>query len=81
MPTCFEALVERGMKKGLEKGLEKGREQGREQGLLMGRIRTLQEVLQQPVSSQETLAALPREQLQSLASQLQELLAATRPSA
>ena len=77
MPTCFEALVERGMKK----GLEQGREQGREQGLLMGRIRTLQEVLQQPVSSQETLAALPPEQLQSLASQLQELLAATRPSA
>ena len=31
MPTCFEALVEEGMKK------------GRLQGLLIGRIRTLQE--------------------------------------
>jgi predicted transposase YdaD len=77
MPTCYEALIEQG----LEQGLEKGRAEGREEGLLMGRIRTLQEVLRQPVTPQQTLATLPLQQLQSLATQLQELLEATRPPA
>ena len=70
MPTCFEALVEEGMKKGLEKG--------RLQGLLIGRIRTLQEVLGQPVAAEDALALLPIEDLQTLAGQLQATLA-TRP--
>ncbi|MEY3173167.1 MAG: hypothetical protein RLZZ436_1081, partial [Planctomycetota bacterium] len=77
MPTCYEALIEQGR----EEGLEKGREEGREEGLLMGRIRTLQEVLRQPVTPQHTLATLPLQQLQSLATQLQELLEATHPPA
>jgi predicted transposase/invertase (TIGR01784 family) len=89
MPTCFEALVERGVKKGLEQGREEGREEGREQGLargreeglLMGRIRTLQEVLLQPCTPPEALASLSLEELQSLAGRLQELLEATRPPA
>lgn len=93
MPTCFEALVERGVKKGLEQGLEKGLEQGlekgleqglargREEGLMMGRIRTLQEVLLQPVTPPEALALLSLEDLQSLAGRLQDLLEATRPPA
>ncbi|MFM8478696.1 MAG: Rpn family recombination-promoting nuclease/putative transposase [Planctomycetaceae bacterium] len=85
MPTCFEALVERGVKKGLEQGREQGREQGvargREEGLLMGRIRTLQEVLLQPVSPPEVLASLALEELQSLAGRLQELLEAAQPPA
>lgn len=79
MPTCFEALVERGVKKGLEQGREQGLARGREEGLLMGRIRTLQEVLLQPVSPPEVLASLALEELQSLAGRLQELLDATRP--
>ncbi|MEY3458498.1 MAG: hypothetical protein RL215_1655 [Planctomycetota bacterium] len=62
MPTCFEALLE----------------QGREQGLLIGRIRTLQEVLGQTVASEDVLVSLPLETLQTLAAQLQESLA-TRP--
>jgi hypothetical protein len=66
MPSCFDALVEQGMKKGLE------------QGLLIGQIRTLQEVLQQPVTARSTLVSLPLADLQTLASQLQESLA-TRP--
>jgi predicted transposase YdaD len=70
MPTCYEALVEQGMKKGLEKG--------REQGLLIGRIRTLQEVLGQTVAAENVLVSLPLEDLQTLAAQLQEFLA-TRP--
>ena len=65
MPTCFEALIE----------------QGREEGLLLGRIRTLQEVLQQPLTPQQTLAKLSPQELQSIASQLQELLDSTRPPA
>jgi flagellar biosynthesis/type III secretory pathway protein FliH len=69
MPTCFEALI------------EQGREQGREEGLLLGRIRTLQEVLQQPLTPQQTLAKLSPQELQSLAIQLQELLESTRPPA
>ena len=69
MPTCYEALIEQGLEK------------GREEGLLMGRIRTLQEVLRQPVTPQQTLATLPLQQLQSLATQLQELLEASRPPA
>ena len=73
MPTCYEALIEQGLEQGLEKG--------REEGLLMGRIRTLQEVLRQPVTPQQTLATLPLQQLQSLATQLQELLETSRPPA
>ena len=73
MPTCFEALI--------EQGREQGREEGREEGLLLGRIRTLQEVLQQPLTPQQTLAKLSPQELQSLAIQLQELLESTRPPA
>jgi flagellar biosynthesis/type III secretory pathway protein FliH len=77
MPTCYEALIEQGR----EQGLKKGREEGREEGLLMGRIRTLQEVLRQPITPPQSLATLSLQQLQSLATQLQELLEATRPPA
>jgi hypothetical protein len=59
MPTCFEAL--------LEQGLEKGK--------LIGRIRTLQEVLGQPVAGEDVLVSLSLEDLQALAAQLQESLA------
>ncbi len=66
MPSCFDALVEQGMKKGLG------------QGLLIGRIRTLQEVLRQPVTTEEALTSLSLTDLQTLATQLHESLA-TRP--
>ena len=69
MPTCFEALM------------EQGREQGREQGWLLGRIRTLQEVLRQPLTPQQTLSNLSPQERQSLAVQLQELLESTSPPA
>ena len=62
MPTCFEALLE----------------QGRKQGLLIGRIRTLQEVLGQPVGAEDALVLLSVEDLQTLAGQLQAALA-SRP--
>jgi hypothetical protein len=81
MPTCFEALIEQGREQRREEGREQGREEGREEGLLLGRIRTLQEVLQQPLTPQQTLAKLSPQELQSLAIQLQELLESTRPPA
>ena len=66
MPTCFEAL------------LEQGRKQGLERGLLIGRIRTLQEVLGQPFAAEDALVLLSVEDLQTLAGQLQAALA-SRP--
>jgi hypothetical protein len=58
MPTIYEALIEQGIEK----------------GVVIGRIRTLQEVLQQPVASQEELVLLSHEELQLRAQQLQGLL-------
>ncbi|MFN5742998.1 MAG: hypothetical protein ACK5A1_15585, partial [Planctomyces sp.] len=51
MPNCLEALFEQGLEKGLEQGLGKGIEKG----VVTGRIRTLQEVLGQSVTSQPDL--------------------------
>ena len=70
MPTCFEALLEQGRKQGRKQGLE----QGREQGLLIGRIRTLQEVLGQPVAAEDALVLLSLDDLQTLAARLQAAL-------
>ena len=78
MPTIYEALIERGVVQGIEKGIEQGIEQGIERGIekgvIIGRIRTLQEVLQQPVASQEELVSLSHDELQQRAQQLQGLL-------
>ena len=63
MPSCYDALVEEGRKK------------GREQGLVIGSIRTLQEVLQQPVTAEDVLVTLSLADLQTLASQLRQSLA------
>jgi hypothetical protein len=60
MPNCLEALLERGRNQGLEQGLKRG--------LLIGRIRTLQQVLAQTCYDQPGLAAALRlEELQTLA--------------
>jgi predicted transposase YdaD len=74
MPTIYEALIERGVVQGIEKGIERGIEKGIEKGVIIGRIRTLQEVLQQPVASQEELVSLSHDELQQRAQQLQGLL-------
>ena len=67
MPSCYDAIVEEGRKKGRDEGLAKG--------LLIGRIRTLQEVLRRPVTTEDVLITLSLTDLQALASQLQESLA------
>ena len=70
MPTCLEAMIERGIEQGIEKGID----QGIETGLIVGRIRTLQEVLRQPITAEAELLALPVAELQQRAIRLQALL-------
>ncbi|MEY3225526.1 MAG: hypothetical protein RLZZ536_145 [Planctomycetota bacterium] len=86
MPNCLEALFARGVEQGLEEGLEKGLERGREQGLergreqglerglLAGRIRTLQQVLNQPTMTPRELASKSLTELQAQAAELASLL-------
>jgi hypothetical protein len=58
----------------IERGIEKGIDQGIETGLIVGRIRTLQEVLRQPITAEAELLALPVAELQQRAIRLQALL-------
>ena len=53
-----------------EQWIQEGIEKGREEGQLIGRIRTLQEVLGRKVDSPEALAKLSREDLQRFAADL-----------
>jgi flagellar biosynthesis/type III secretory pathway protein FliH len=70
--------LEKGLKKGLERGIEKGRvegrvegrSEGRSQGYWMGRIQSLEEFLDLPQSSQETLSAMDLADLEALHQQL-----------
>ncbi|MFM7166110.1 MAG: hypothetical protein ACKO3T_12785 [Planctomycetaceae bacterium] len=66
MPNCLEALLERGRNQGLEQGLERG--------LLIGRIRTLQQVLAQPAMTSQDSLLLSLEELQTLAAKLESQL-------
>ena len=66
MPTCLEAMIERGIEKGIDQGVEKG--------IVVGRIRTLQEVLQQPVTSEAELLGRSVEELRQQAARLQAFL-------
>jgi len=62
---------EEGREEGLEEGLEKGREEGLEKGEIK-LIRTLQEILGEPVSAESDLANHELEQLQSIAAELRD---------
>jgi flagellar biosynthesis/type III secretory pathway protein FliH len=58
-----------------EEGHEEGREEGFEQGLEIGEIkliRTLQEILGEPMSAESDLANQGLEQLQAIAAELRE---------
>ena len=65
MPTIYEVLIEPRLEKAVQEGFEKGE--------VIGRIRTLQEVLQQPIESKQDLLLLSPEDLQQRAQQLQQL--------
>jgi hypothetical protein len=75
MPTIYEVLFEPRLEKAVQEGIEKGIEQGIEKGEVIGRIRTLQEVLQQPIESKQDLQMLSPEELQLRAQRLQQLFA------
>jgi flagellar biosynthesis/type III secretory pathway protein FliH len=62
MPTIAEQWIQEGIEKGLQEGIEKGE--------LIGRIRTLQEVLGRKVDTPEVLAKLSREDLKEVAAEL-----------
>lgn len=70
MPNCLEALFEQGLEKGLEQGLGKGIEKG----VVTGRIRTLQEVLGQSVTSQPDLLKRSLDALHTQVAELESLL-------
>ena len=59
---------------GREEGRGEGREEGREEGEWIGRIRLVQELLGDPVSTSEELASWDLERLRQLAESLQARL-------
>ncbi len=53
---------------------EEGRQEGREEGRAIGRIQLLQDLLGDPVTSEESLRTTPIEQLVSMVEELQSKL-------
>ena len=70
----IEQGIERGIEQGIERGIEQGREQGRAAGELIGRVRTLQEILGRDVSSTDELSQLSPQKLRQLAAELKAAL-------
>ncbi len=75
-PTQFEpgSLADRLLIQGREEGMEKGREEGREEGKLAGKIQTLQELLGDPVTSDDVLLSRDRNALTTDLTSLQSRL-------
>jgi flagellar biosynthesis/type III secretory pathway protein FliH len=69
--SLAEKLLAKGRDEGLEKGIEKGRVEGRSEGYWLGRIQSLEELLDLPQSSQEMLSAMDRGELEARHQQLQ----------
>jgi predicted transposase/invertase (TIGR01784 family) len=61
-------------KQGLEKGMERGLEQGLEKGEILGRILLSQQLLKQPTTPRQDLAALSLEELQAMLRSLEKQL-------
>jgi len=74
MPTCLEAMMERGALKGREEGRQEGRLEGRQEGVIIGRIRTLQQIFRQPVTPEADLVLLTNDALQALLQKLEDQL-------
>jgi predicted transposase YdaD len=71
MPTCLEAMMERGAQKGREEGRQEGRLEGIGKGVVIGRIRTLQQIFRQPVMPEADLVLLTSDALQALLQKLE----------
>ena len=72
--SVAEKLIAQGREEGISQGISQGREEGisrgRESGLWIGRIQLLEEFLDLPVSSGESLAALSLEELKAMQERL-----------
>ena len=68
----IEEGLEKGLEKGREEGLEKGREEGLEKGLLIGRIQSLEEILDRPITSNTQLAAMELTALKAMSENLMQ---------
>ena len=70
----LNAARREGREEGREEGLEEGREEGREEGELFGKIRMLQNLLSLPQSTDKELQPKSRNELETLATELQTQL-------
>jgi hypothetical protein len=68
--SVAEKLIAQGREEGISQGISQGISRGRESGLWIGRIQLLEEFLDLPASSGESLAALSLEELKAMQEQL-----------
>ena len=64
--SVAEKLIAQGRAEGFAIGRAQAREEGREEGLWIGRIQQLEELLDLPVSSVDSLAALSFEERKAM---------------
>jgi flagellar biosynthesis/type III secretory pathway protein FliH len=68
--SVAEKLLAKGRIEGIAEGVSRGRSRGRSQGYWMGRIQSLEEFLDLPQSSEETLGAMNLAELEARHQQL-----------
>lgn len=62
--TAAQKLREEGRQEGRQEGHQEGRQEGRQEGLWMGRIQMLQQLMSQPISTDQELETQSLDQLQ-----------------
>ena len=67
----LEEGLAKGLARGREEGITRGREEGIAHGTTVGRVHTLQSLLDCPLTPMEELVAMSEEQLAQLADQLE----------
>jgi len=70
----YEWAISGAREEGREEGLEAGREEGQEVGIAVGRIQTLQELLDDTTTTSADLAGLPLDALTTMLAELQQRL-------
>ena len=68
--SVAEKLIAQGREEGISQGISQGISRGRESGLWIGRIQLLEEFLDLPASSGESLSALSLEELKAMQERL-----------
>ncbi len=76
LPTLYEpgSLADRLLTQGREEGRQEGRQEGREEGKLAGKIQVLQELLEEPITSDGELLGVSVEELTRRLADLQQRL-------